>query len=195
MMRIWEEFPGENEIHAPEAADLINANVELFGKGNKLRLGIPHMCSSLYVKATGENTIEIGEGCVFLGQVFHLLAPGALSIGPRCGFNGTSVIHIHERARITIGADCLFGPNVVISVSHVHKIIDVGTGDRINPAGDITIEDHVWLSSNVTVWGGAHISKDSVVGLGSYVSKRFPANCIIAGAPAKVIRTGTTWEF
>ncbi len=103
------------------------------------------------------------------------------------------MIHMHETASIAIGDDCLFGSQVSISSSHVHKILDLTTGERLNPPGDIEVENHVWLSEGVNLWGGSRIGHDSVVGKNVYVSKAFPSNCVIAGVPARVIREGITW--
>lgn len=195
MFRIWEEFPGKNDLLVPDKSSKFDMNIEVFGSRNRLRLSDPYFCGGLYLKMTGDISVEIGENCTFHRQSINLLAPGSLTIGPWCSFNGTSMINIHESATIKIGSRCLFANGVTISASHVHKIIDAATGERLNPPGDITIEDHVWLSPDVSVWGGAYLSKDTVVGLGTYISKRFPESCVIAGSPAKVIRTGTTWEF
>ena len=52
----------------------------------------------------------------------------------------------------------------------------------------ITIEDNCWIASNVTICGGVTIGKNSVVAAGAVVTKDMPANSIIAGVPAKVIR-------
>lgn len=55
-------------------------------------------------------------------------------------------------------------------------------------ARPITIEDNVWLASNVTVCGGVTIGHDSVIGAGSVVTKDIPAGVFAAGNPCRVIR-------
>lgn len=140
-------------------------------------------------------SIDIDGGCVFHNQYIRLIAPSSrLKIGAWSAFNGTSVIHFHESGKIHIGSRCLFADNVSISTSHVHKIIDKTTGERLNPPGDIFIEDHVWVSQDASIWGGANIGQDSVVGKNTMVSKSFPDSCIIARSPAKIIRENVTWE-
>lgn len=42
-----------------------------------------------------------------------------------------------------IGQDCLFAPDVFIRAEDAHKIIDVNSGETINCAQDVIIEDHV----------------------------------------------------
>ena len=52
----------------------------------------------------------------------------------------------------------------------------------------------MWIAQNVTILKGSHISKDSVVGCGAIVSNSFEPNSLIAGVPAKVVKTGITWS-
>lgn len=50
------------------------------------------------------------------------------------------------------------------------------------------IEDFVWLGNYLHILPGTKIRKNSIVGAGSIVKGEFPANCIIQGNPAKVIK-------
>lgn len=52
----------------------------------------------------------------------------------------------------------------------------------------ITIQENVWIGSNVTVLPGCVIGENSVVGAGSVVTKSIPNNEIWAGVPARKIR-------
>ncbi len=196
MIEITEEFPGENRLEIDERVQkALNGRMVVRGKNNFVRIHPPRMCYNIYIELSGSNNLEIGEGCVFHGQSIYLLAPGRLIIGGGCGFNGHSNIQMHEAANIVIGKDCLFAGNVMISSSHVHKIYSLDTGERLNPPGDIHISDRVWISEGASVWGGALLGSEAVVGKDTYVSKAFPGNCIIAGNPARVIRERITWKF
>ena len=55
-------------------------------------------------------------------------------------------------------------------------------------ARPITIEDNVWLASNVVVCGGVTIGHDTVIGAGSVVTKSIPSGVFAAGNPCRVIR-------
>lgn len=63
-------------------------------------------------------------------------------------------------------------------------------GNKIDGRNDLipTIGDNVTIGANVVIIGDIKIGNNVVIGAGSVVVKDVPANCIVAGNPAKVIR-------
>lgn len=94
---------------------------------------------------------------------------------------------------ITIGSDVMMGPDVIMmATSHAFDKIDL----PINQQGEsvespIIIGDDVWVGTRVIILPGVSIGSNSIIGAGSVVTKSFPNNSIIAGNPAKLIRTRT----
>ena len=52
----------------------------------------------------------------------------------------------------------------------------------------ITVKDGCWICSGAIICGGVTIGENSVVAAGAVVAKDVPANSLVAGVPAKVIR-------
>ena len=50
------------------------------------------------------------------------------------------------------------------------------------------IEDNVFIGARSIIMKGVHIGNGSVVGAGSVVTKDVPANVIVAGNPAKIVK-------
>ena len=55
--------------------------------------------------------------------------------------------------------------------------------------GDTIIGNDVWIGSHAMILGGVKVGDGAVIGAGAVVTKDVPANCIVAGNPAKVVRT------
>lgn len=93
-------------------------------------------------------------------------------------------------APITIGDNCLMGPGVHIyaathSVDPKHRKDD---DEYYELAFSVKIGDNVWIGGKSVICPGVTIGDNCVVGAGSVVTKDVPANTVVAGNPAKVIR-------
>jgi acetyltransferase-like isoleucine patch superfamily enzyme len=86
---------------------------------------------------------------------------------------------------ITIGDGSLIGHGSTLTT--LDHGIDPGRRGDMNPAS-VTIGRQVWLGASVTVVPGVTIGDGAIVGAGAVVTKDVPANAIVAGVPAKLIR-------
>ena len=118
-----------------------------------------------------------------------------ISIGTGTTIEEAALSVAENGTKITIGKDCMFSKGVHITTTDSHSIISIETGQRTNPAKNIEIRDHVWLGYNVNVNKGVTIEENSVVAGHSVVTKSIPSNSIAAGLPAKVVKTGITWDI
>jgi len=106
------------------------------------------------------------------------------SIGPGC-FIGCS-------GYIEIGADVMLGPGVrIFSENHVFADTTATIKSQGVERGTTTIEDDCWIGSGATVTSGVRIGAGSVVAAGSVVTRDVPPMSIVAGVPARVLRTRT----
>lgn len=116
----------------------------------------------------------------------HFESIEKISVGDRVSFNYNSFINGY--GNITIGDDCLFGPNVtIISSNHRFKgSLNIrGLGHICDP---VIIGNNVWVGSNTTILPGICIGDNVVIGAGSVVTKSVPNNTIAVGNPAKIIK-------
>jgi len=114
-----------------------------------------------------------------------VLARGKLvTIGEGTYIN--SYLTLVDDYKISIGKNCLFGPNVTIST----------TGHPVHPdhrvdgmySFPVTIGDNVWVGMGTNILPGVTIGENSVIGAGSVVTKDIPANVIAMGVPCRVVR-------
>lgn len=88
---------------------------------------------------------------------------------------------------VHIGHHVMIGPNVQIyTAAHVLQAEARIQGWEV--AKPIVIEDNVWLGGGAILLPGVRIGQNAVVGAGAVVSRNVPADTIVAGNPAKVIR-------
>ena len=90
------------------------------------------------------------------------------------------------RGGISIGNDVFIGPKVnLITINH-----DVNPDNRSATYGrPIVIEDKVWIGINSTILPGVRIGYGAIVGAGSVVTRDVPAMTVVAGNPARIIKT------
>lgn len=94
---------------------------------------------------------------------------------------------ILDCARVTIGKNCMFAPNVCLFTAG-HPIDPEMRNSLFEYAFPITIGNNCWIGGNTVINPGVTIGNNVVIGSGSVVTRDIPDNVIAAGTPAKVIR-------
>jgi len=97
-------------------------------------------------------------------------------------------VQVIAETHVRIGTKCLIGDGVLIMDSDGHNLTAERRHEGPSLAGDIVIDDNVFIGSRVIVLKGVTIGKDSVIGAGSVVVRSIPPGVIAAGNPAKVLR-------
>ena len=162
-----------NQLIIGKGCRLTGCKVEFFGDGNQVF--IDHDCNGRTID------IWIGDG-------------SRIEIGNHSHFVGDIHIAAIEGKKVHIGEKCLFSSEIVLRTSDSHSIMDM-ENNRINPAENVWIDDHVWVGQQVMILKGAKIGKDSIVGTRALVTgKEFPSNVVLAGSPAKVIKESVHWH-
>ena len=143
-----------------------------------------------------------------------LRAYGA-EIGERVRFRSPVVIHnsANERGRyyqkLKVGDDCYLGRELFldlqdsivieneVTISHRVMILthtDAGTSPLKEAVirtsqGAVIIRRGAYIGANVTILQGVEIGEASVVGAGAVVNKSVPAGSVVAGVPARIVKT------
>lgn len=93
--------------------------------------------------------------------------------------------HFQDQGGIILGDGCLIGHNVVFAtLNHGFAPADRAS---LYPA-PIVLGKNVWIGSNSTLLQGIRIGDNAVIGAGSVVTKDVPANTIVGGVPARILR-------
>ena len=143
--------------------------------------------------------IQIG-GCSFIsGELLIFAHGGKIEIGEWCYVGEGS--RIWSADSIRIGDRVLISHNVNIFDSNTHPISaslrhkqfrDILTSGHPSSirlsANKVILENDVWVGAGANILRGVTIGSQSIVAIGSVVTKNVPPNVIVAGNPARIIR-------
>lgn len=91
---------------------------------------------------------------------------------------------------VRIGNHVILAQNVVLSgLNHRYSNGSKPIHLQGVTTKEIIIEDDVWIAANSIITAGVHVGKHSIVAGGSVITKDVPPYSMVAGNPAKVIKT------
>ena len=156
------------------AQEALKITMELNTKYNP-----PEKVRELFSKLTAS---KIDESC-FIIPPFHTEFGKNTKIGKNVFIN--SCCRFQDNGGIEIGDKTMIGPNVtIVTVNH-----EINPETRINAIPKpVKIGKNVWIGADCTILPGVTIGENSVIGAGSVVTKDVPANIVVAGNPAKLIK-------
>lgn len=127
---------------------------------------------------------QVGENSM-IESPFHCVYGKNIYIGDHVYLN--VLCTILDCNRVEIGNHVMIGPGVQIYTA-AHLLQAEGRNQGLEEAKAVVIEDNVWLGGSAILLPGVRIDRNAVVGAGAVVSRDVPANTVVAGNPARVIR-------
>lgn len=132
----------------------------------------------------------IVEDYLRLGAGTRLCVSGTLHVN---SMTNTSRLHLVCMDKITIGKNVLIGWDTCIMDSDMHTILNLETKEILPKTSQVTIGDNVLIGTRCLILKGSNIPNGCIVGARSVVTKPFSiSNSILAGNPARVVKTGYT---
>lgn len=133
--------------------------------------------------------VTIGKYAIIRPSNLYGAAIGAgLVIGNKSNIGPYS--YIGCSGKITIGDNVMMGPRVsMFAENHVFENPDITIQAQGVATAPIIIEDDCWIASNVVLLAGITIGKGSVIAAGSVVNMDIPPYSVVAGVPAKIIKS------
>jgi acetyltransferase-like isoleucine patch superfamily enzyme len=152
------------------------------GKRNRMESG---RCRRLYQISLGEyNAFSHGFQLWPIDEPYEGVR---IKIGNRNYFNRNVMIDACQF--IEIGDSNMFGPDIYITDSN-HTF---GKGTDLHAApmqkGKVKIGSHCWIGAKAIILKDVELGDYCVVGAGAVVTKSFPSGSMIAGVPAKMIKS------
>lgn len=133
--------------------------------------------------------IHIGANSVVRAGTMLLPSGGWIHIGERTSLN--QYIVINGEGGVSIGSDVMIAAFVGMFAAN-HGFSDPSIPMRqqgMTSKGGIVIEDDVWIGAHCVILDGVRIGHGSVIAAGSVVSKNIEPFSVVAGVPARVIKS------
>ena len=176
----------------------------LISQGIDTEYGFVSLGGNPLVKRHSNSKIIIGSNVTLLSDtsynvaginhptILSTCAEGAIiELKDNCGLSGTTIVSVEK---VEIGFNVNIGVNVCIYDTDFHPLDYLER--RRNPGFDLNkiphkpviIGNDVWIGANSIILKGVTLGNRVIVGAGSVVTKSFPADCVVGGNPAKILK-------
>jgi acetyltransferase-like isoleucine patch superfamily enzyme len=145
--------------------------------------------SALYMREGGALNIH-GYNNIGRGSLVWILQGGVVTLRGNSFTAGTS--KIIAKSSVDIGKECAIAWGVTIADHDFHKLYDDGV-QRVETA-PVRIGNRVWIGMDATVLKGVDIGDGAVIAARSVVTKDVPARALVAGNPARIIKTNVDFR-
>ncbi|HVS28911.1 MAG TPA: acyltransferase [Solirubrobacteraceae bacterium] len=140
-------------------------------------------------------TIEIGRnGRVVLGRWSWIghgskirAHEGEVRVGAKTVLGQECTISAYQH--VSIGRECIVADRAML-IDFDHGVVEVERPIRVQGIykRDVRVGHNVWLGYGACILRGVTIGDNAIVGTNAVVTKEVPANAIVGGVPARVIR-------
>ncbi len=136
-----------------------------------------YLCAKLILKKCGTN-VNIDHGANLYSSI---------QIGDYSGIGSNAILD----GDITIGNHVMMGQNcAIITTNHRFDHLDIPMDQQgCSEVKPVIIGNDVWIGMYCIIQPGVRIGNGAIIGAGSVVTKDVPDYAIVAGNPARVIRS------
>ena len=170
-------------------------SIKFSGNYNVVKLYEPLLCiQKLSMGLRSKDRVEIRSSKNDI-QKLHIECMGHTKVFIDEDFSVADGIFIADYgSKIEIGKDTMFSFQTVMQTGDEHIIYNKAAGEFLG-TNDIKIGSHVWVGFRTKILKKSVIPDGCIVGMDSTVTKPFDKpNSIIAGVPAKIVRTDIRWD-
>ena len=174
-----------NRHYAPLLARYLLLKLR-FGKRLQTE-GICFVCPGVQLEIGRDATLRIGRWA-WLGHGTKIrVHEGEVCIGAKTVMGQECTISAFQH--VSIGRECIVADRVML-IDFDHGAVEVERPVRLQGIykRDVRVGHNVWMGYGACVLRGVSIGDNSIVGTSAVITKDVPANAVVAGSPARVIR-------
>jgi acetyltransferase-like isoleucine patch superfamily enzyme len=168
----------------PESAAML-ANVKramaITARLNRLTFDDAGEIRALFSELIGK---EVDESFLLIPP-FYTAGGAEIRVGRNVFVNQNCTFY--DLGGLDIADDVMIGPNVsIITAGHP---LEPSPRRAVTIGRPIVIERNAWIAAGSTIVGGVTVGENSVIAAGSVVTRNVPANTLVGGNPARIIRS------
>jgi acetyltransferase-like isoleucine patch superfamily enzyme len=167
------------------------AYLKLRFRGRLQTEGLCFICPGVKLEIGPRATLRVGRWA-WIGHGCKLrVHEGQVSIGAKTVIGQECTISAFQS--VSIGRECIIADRVMM-IDFDHGVTEVERPIRQQGIykRDVRVGHNVWIGYGACLLRGVSVGENSIIGTSSVVTKSFPANAVLAGAPARVIRMRAT---
>jgi acetyltransferase-like isoleucine patch superfamily enzyme len=160
--------------------------------------GLCFICPGVQLEIGRHASLHIGRWA-WVGHGTKIrVHEGEVRIGAKTVIGQECTISAFQR--VTIGRECIVADRAMM-IDFDHGVVEVERPIRLQGIykRDVEVGHNVWIGYGACILRGVAVGENSVIGTSAVVTRDVPANAIVGGVPARVIRMRETprsmrWE-
>ncbi len=149
--------------------------------------GICFICPGVKLEIGRNATLRIGRWA-WIGHACKIrVHEGEVSIGAKTVIGQECTISAFQH--VSIGRECIVADRVML-IDFDHGAAEVERPVRLQGIykRDVRVGHNVWIGYGACILRGVTVGDNAIVGTSSVLTKPMPANAVVAGSPARVVR-------
>jgi acetyltransferase-like isoleucine patch superfamily enzyme len=149
--------------------------------------GICFVCPGVHLEIGRHATLRIGRWA-WIGDGSKIrIHEGEVSIGAKTVMGQECTISAYQH--VEIGRECIVADRVML-IDFDHGVVEVERPIRLQGIykRDVHVGHNVWIGYGACILRGVTVGENSIVGTSTVVTRDVPANAVVGGSPARVIR-------
>jgi acetyltransferase-like isoleucine patch superfamily enzyme len=153
--------------------------------------GVCFVCPGVKLEIGRRATLRIGRWA-WIGHGCKIrVHEGEVAIGAKTVIGQECTISAFQH--VSIGRECIFADRVML-IDFDHGVTEVERPIRLQGIykRDVRVSHNVWIGYGACVLRGVSVGENAIVGTSAVLTADVPANAVVAGVPARVIRMRET---
>lgn len=149
--------------------------------------GICFICPGVHLEIGRNATLRIGRWAWIGDGTKIRVHEGEVSIGAKTVMGQECTISAYQH--VEIGRECIVADRVML-IDFDHGVVEVERPIRLQGIykRDVRVAHNVWIGYGACILRGVTVGENAIVGTSTVVTKDVPANAVVGGIPARVLR-------